>query len=146
MWKLKLLLRRLAGLVYDLLLLVAVLFIATALILPLNGGQAFGSGQWAYPVYLGFVTFGFVGWFWTHGGQTLGMKAWRLRLLTVDGMAVGWGRAALRFGSALLSVACLGLGYWWMIVDPDGLAWHDRLSGTRIEFDRDPPPDPPLRA
>jgi hypothetical protein len=38
------------------------------------------------------------------------------------------------------------LGYWWIIVDPDGLAWHDRLSGTRIEFDRDPPPDPPLRA
>jgi uncharacterized RDD family membrane protein YckC len=122
-----------------------VLFVATALILPLNGGQAFGSGHWAYPVYLGLVTFGFVGWFWTHGGQTLGMKAWRLRLLAADGMGVGWGRAALRFTGALLSFACLGLGYWWMLVDPDGLAWHDRLSDTRIEFDRQPPRDPQSR-
>lgn len=136
MWKIKLLLRRLAGIIYDLFLLAAVLFVATALVLPLNGGRAFAAGQWGYPVYLVLVVFLSVGWFWTHGGQTLGMKAWGLRLSRTDGRPLGWGRAAARFGAALLSGVCFGLGYWWSVLDPEGCAWHDRLSGTRVRHQR----------
>ena len=135
MWKLKLLLRRLAGFAYDLCLLAAVLFSATAAVLPLNGGRAFETGQWVYPAYLGMVVFVFVGWFWTHGGQTLGMRAWRLRLVTADGQAVGWGHVAARFAAACFSIASFGLGYWWILFDAEGLAWHDRLSRTRVQFD-----------
>lgn len=74
----------------------------------------------------------FFGWFWTHGGQTLGMRAWRLKLLDADGAPVNWRRALLRFGAALLSLLALGLGYLWIWFDRDHLAWHDRLSGTRL--------------
>jgi uncharacterized RDD family membrane protein YckC len=129
----------LAAIVYDAFLLAAVLFLATAAALPLNGGRAFQPGHWGYAGYLGVVAFLFSGWFWTHGGQTLGMKVWGLRLDTTDGSPVAWSRAALRFGSAVLSVACLGFGYWWILFDPDGLAWHDRLSGTRVRLDTAPP-------
>jgi uncharacterized RDD family membrane protein YckC len=135
MWKLKLLMRRLAGMLYDSFLLAAVLFLATALMLPLNGGEAFQAQQWWYHIYLVAVVFLFIGWFWTHGGQTLGMKVWRLRLQTVDEGPIGWGRAAARFVSAFLSLACFGLGYLWIVVDPQGLAWHDRVSGTRMRLE-----------
>ena len=71
-------------------------------------------------------------WFWTHGGQTLGMRAWRIRLLSAEGATVGLGRALLRLGAAAISTLPLGLGHLWLLLDRDRLAWHDRLSGTRL--------------
>jgi uncharacterized RDD family membrane protein YckC len=133
--RLKLLLRRLAGLLYDAMLAVALMFLATALILPLNGGQAFQTGHWGYAAYLAVVTFLFVGWFWTHGGQTLGMKAWHLKLQGADGGPVGWGAAAVRFAAALVSLGVFGAGYAWILVDPQGVAWHGRLSRTRMRLE-----------
>lgn len=126
------LLRRLAGLIYDLLLLVGILFIATAVVLPLNAGEALRPSQWLYSAYLLAVTFFFFGWFWTHGGQTLGMKAWDLRVCTVEGRALTWRRAALRMLAACLSLGSFGVGYLWALVDPEHQSWHDRLSGTRV--------------
>jgi uncharacterized RDD family membrane protein YckC len=124
--------------VYDLLLLAAVLFVATALVLPFTGGQAVGPHHWIYTVYLLAVTSLFFGWSWTHGGQTLGMKAWHLKIRTIEGGSINWRRAAIRMLAACLSLGSLGLGYLWILVDRDSLAWHDRLSGTRIT--REPPP------
>jgi len=125
-------LRRLGAACYDALLLLAVWFFATALLLPLNGGEAFRSGQWWFPLYLLAISFLFYGWFWTHGGQTLGLKAWRLKLCSSSGRAIGWKQAAIRFCAAALSWACFGLGFMWCLFDPEALAWHDRLSGTRL--------------
>ena len=76
-----------AAIVYDLFLLTAVLFVATAIALPLNAGAAFTSGQYLYPVYLLAVSFLFFGWFWTHGGQTLGMRAWKIIVLNRLGLS-----------------------------------------------------------
>ena len=114
------------------------LFVATALVLPFTGGEAVRPHQWLYTVYLLAVAFLYYGWSWTHGGQTLGMKAWRLKLNAVDGGPVNWRRAALRMLSACLSLGSLGLGYLWILIDRESRAWHDRLSGTRIV--RDTPP------
>ncbi len=88
--------RRLAAILYDALLLFAVLCIATVLALPLNGGQAFRHNP-VYTAYVYLICFLFFGWFWTHGGQTLGMRAWKLRLVRYDGEPVGWRQALLRF-------------------------------------------------
>ena len=118
---------------YDSLLVAAVLFAATALVLPLTGGEAVRPHQPVYTAYLVAVTFVYFGWFWTHGGQTLGMRAWRLRLVAAAGGGVSWRRALVRFAAALLSSLPLAVGYLWVLVDPDDLAWHDRLSGTRLE-------------
>jgi len=125
-------LRRLGAVGYDALLLLAVWFFSTALLLPLNGGEAFRSGQWWFPLYLLVVSFLFYGWFWTHGGQTLGLKAWRLRLCGSGGQPVCWKQAAIRFCAAALSWACFGLGFIWCLFDAEALAWHDRLSETRL--------------
>lgn len=126
------LLRRLASLLYDVLLLVAILFVATACLLPFNGGEALQPGQWLYSAYLLALVALFFGWFWTHGGQTLGMKAWGLRVCRADGRPLAWRHAGLRMLASCVSFASLGLGYLWVVVDPQRLAWHDRLSGTRL--------------
>lgn len=127
------LLRRLAALVYDSVLLSAVLFAATACVLPFNGGEALEPRQWLYPAYLLSVSAFFFGWFWTHGGQTLGMKAWGLRVCTHDGQPLGWRQAGARILASCVTFGTLGLGYLWVLVDPKQLTWHDRLSGTRVE-------------
>lgn len=128
------LLRRLAATFYDFLLLLAVLFFATAVLLPLNHGEAFAPDQFFYPIYLLLVSFAFYGWFWTHGGQTLGLRTWKLAVLTEHGQPVTWRQAALRFVAALLSWGCLGLGFIWILIDKDRRAWHDRLSKTAVFF------------
>lgn len=133
--------RRLAAIAYDIFLLLALLFVATLAVLPLNDGEAFTSAQYFYPVYLLAVSFLFYAWFWTHGGQTLGMRAWKIKLLTLDRRPVGWTRAFFRFASALLSLAAFGLGFVWISIDKNRRGWHDHLSGTALFFDtEDSPP------
>lgn len=82
--------------------------------------------------YLLGVCFVFYGWFWVHGGQTLGLRTWRLRVVRHDGTPITWRHAALRFAGAILSWAALGLGFLWIYVDPQRRAWHGHLSGTRV--------------
>ena len=131
------LLRRLAAMLYDGLLLIGVLMIATALFLPLTGGEAVVSGrnpvlEWVYRAALLALIVGFYGVFWTIRGQTLGMASWRLRVEREDGTLLGWGDTARRLAWALVSLAPLGLGFVWILFDPERRAWHDRLSRTRV--------------
>lgn len=127
--------RRLAALVYDVLLLLALLMIATAFFLPFTGGENVESGGPVllniYRVAMVAVWIGFYGVFWTRGGQTLGMKVWRLRLVRDSGHAVRWRDVLSRLSAGVLSLAPAGLGFFWVLFDRDGLAWHDRLSHTR---------------
>jgi len=74
----------------------------------------------------------FFGFFWTQSGQTLGMQAWRVRVLQNDGAAITWKQAAIRFASAPPSLLLLGLGYWYCLLDPARRSVPDLLSGTRI--------------
>ena len=127
--------RRLGAIAYDSILLVAVLFVATAILLPLTGGEAIGPTHGLYPAYLVAVSFGYFGWFWTHGGQTLGMRSWHLRLMGAGRRGASWPQALLRFAGACLSWLCFGAGFLWLLVDRERLTWHDRLSGTRIADD-----------
>ena len=131
------LLRRLAAMLYDGLLLIGVLMVATALFLPLTGGEAVASGsnpvlEWVYRAALLALIVGFYGVFWTIRGQTLGMASWRLRVEREDGTLLGWGDTARRLGWALVSALPLGLGFLWVLFDHERRAWHDRLSGTRV--------------
>ncbi|MGR9099899.1 MAG: RDD family protein, partial [Gammaproteobacteria bacterium] len=122
--------RRLAAIFYDSVLLLAVLFAATALILPFNSGRPFSPGQIFYPLYLVGVSFLFFGWFWTHGGQTLGLRAWRIKVLKENGSPLDWKSAFWRFLWAFLSWTAAGLGFFWIFVDKDRRGWHDRFSKT----------------
>jgi uncharacterized RDD family membrane protein YckC len=129
------LLRRLAAIFYDFLLLIGLLFVATALLLPFNGGQAIPAQQFLFPLYLLLVSFFFYAWFWTHGGQTLGLRAWRIRVLTPDMKPISWKQALLRFMTAIISWGFFGLGFLWILVDRNKLSWHDHLSKTALFFD-----------
>lgn len=62
---------------------------------------------------------------WARGGQTIGMRAWRMRVVDEGGRPLTWGRALLRFAVALASAAVGGLGFLWCFVDARGRAWHD---------------------
>ena len=130
-------LRRLGAMLYDALLVIALLMILTAAFLPLTGGAAItyervGALEHVYRLALLGVAVAFFGVFWTRRGQTLGMAAWRLRLVRVDGGPVTWRDALIRLGGACVSWAALGLGYFWIWIARDRLAWHDRWSGTRV--------------
>ncbi|HHJ16787.1 MAG TPA: RDD family protein [Gammaproteobacteria bacterium] len=129
--------RRLAALFYDSLLLLALWFIATAVLLTLTGGEPVPASI-RLTVYL-FISFFFYGWFWTHGGQTLGMRSWRLQLRNLRPGPVTWLQALLRFMTALPAALLFGLGYLWMLVDKRKLTWHDRYSETCIvQLDKNP--------
>lgn len=130
-------LRRLAAMLYDSLLLAALWFVVTALLLAMSGGRLADPDRplWllhALRIGLLLVTFLFFAGFWTHGGQTLGMRAWRLRLVNSSGGPVSWKQALWRFAAAIPSIGALGLGLLWMWIDPERCAAHDRLSGTRL--------------
>ena len=124
------LLRRLGAVFYDALLVFSVLFAATLPVLVFTAGRAIAPGNPLYMGYLALVAFAYFAWCWTHGGQTLGMRAWRLRIHTLDGGTPTWRQCALRFLAAILSWTLAGAGFLWVLVDPDRRAWHDRLSGT----------------
>lgn len=124
--------RRLAAVVYDALIVFALLFITTFILLQLFGGRLDATGKWTLQACSLLIAYLYFAWFWTHGGQTIGMRAWRFRLVNGAGRAPGWSRASLRFVSALLSWICAGLGFLWSLWDSEGRAWHDRLSGTRL--------------
>lgn len=134
------LLRRMAAIFYDSILIIALLLMAIALVvIPLDltfGSDNINIARLRYnPFYLAYlfcVMAGFHILFWMRGGQTLGMRAWRLRVVRNDGTALNFKDALLRYLAAILSGAVFGLGFLWVLVDRDGLAWHDRISRTRL--------------
>lgn len=131
------LLRRLGAMLYDGLLLLALLMIATGLFLLLTGGEAISPRddpalEFAYRAVLSLLTVAFFGIFWTRSGQTLGMASWRVRIEREDGARLTWTDTLRRLAAALLSWLPLGLGFLWVVVDPQRRAWHDRLSRTRV--------------
>ena len=125
------LLVRLLAMFYDSLLLLSALLIATALALMVTKGTLSYHNPF-FRTFLFLICFSFYAWFWLHGGQTLGMRAWRLRLQRFDGRAITIWQALLRFMVAIPSLAMGGMGLLWMLVDKDRLAVHDRISESTI--------------
>lgn len=74
-------------------------------------------------------------WSWRRGGQTLGMRPWRLRVTGPTGTAATTRALMHRYGVGTLSLLAGGAGFWWAWFDRDRLTWHDRASGTRLVRD-----------
>jgi len=127
--------RRMMAIIYDFFLLIALLFIATAIAMLFNQGHAIEPGQSMYPFYvtcLLVISFGFYSWFWTHGGQTLGMKTWKIKLQQQNGQHVTWSLAVIRFITAIFSWSAAGLGFFWSLRDPQRRTWHDIASNCVV--------------
>jgi uncharacterized RDD family membrane protein YckC len=124
--------RRLAAGFYDLLLLAAVWMLVTLIVIVLRGGEAVSPGALPYQLLLFAVAAAFHISSWLRGGQTLGMRAWRIRLEKRSGADIDLRTGLLRFAAGVLTVLSCGAGLLWLLVDRDGLTWHDRLANTRV--------------
>lgn len=123
---------RIAVMVYELLLVTAVLFVAALPFLYLVGSAQTGWLRHVFQFYLVGVLFAYFSAFWLRSGQTLAMKTWRIRLVNPDGAPVTLKQAALRFVLALLGLLLAGAGFWWALFDRDRQFFHDRIVGTRL--------------
>ena len=138
------LVKRLFAIAYDLLLLTALLFavgvlVAGIMTFTLNEGNAITE---EHPFYFESqliilsimicASYVFFGWFWIHGGQTLGMKTWRIQLTTRNNKNMSWKQAAIRFLVAFISWLILGMGFLWSLFDKEKRTWHDILSATKL--------------
>jgi len=134
--------RRLAAMLYDTLLSIALLMVVTfayLMVLKLIYGETqlkamseagALTGDPLLSTLLLFSLFAFFAKFWTHNGQTLGMQVWGVRVQNADGSAIDLWQALLRFLLAIISFLCVGLGFWWVLFDKQKRSWHDIYSGS----------------
>ncbi|NQZ54410.1 MAG: RDD family protein [Piscirickettsiaceae bacterium] len=134
--------RHLGVMLYDFLLLLSILLLAVAVAVAFNGGSAIGRGNPFFFIYLLAVCFLFYGWFWTHGGQTLGMRSWKVHLITSDNTTLNWQRAFIRFAISFISWLPAGLGIWWQYLAKNNRSLPDSLSGTRLHYSKNSKPKP----
>lgn len=124
--------RRFAALCYDLLLVTALVVCFTLIVLAVRVGAAVPPGSWWFPLAILGLSMAYFCGFWVHGGQTVGMRAWRIRVMRDDGDRLGWLRAEARFAAGVVAALPAGLGLWWSALDRSKRGWHDRWTRTRV--------------
>lgn len=130
--------RHLLALLYDTFLIIPLIMAANALLMAIYVNLFMNSdttqeillpaGAVQVLVILCIALFYWI--FWKRGGQTLGMQAWRIKLVSKEGGQPTTLQIALRLVGALLSGLILGI--LWKYLDRDGYYWHDRLSKTHL--------------
>lgn len=137
-------LRRLFALAYDALPVLALWMVVGALFTvgytvaghPVRENiRPFSGLQWIEWLCCWLVTGAYAALSWRHGGQTLGMRPWRLRVVACDGGPATVAALARRYALGTLSLLLAGAGFWWAWFDRDRLALHDRLSATRLRLE-----------
>ena len=126
--------RRIGAMTYDGLLVLALLFLGTLPFNAVRGGEAVEPGDAVLQFTLALIIYLFFVVFWVRYSRTLGMQSWGLRIETFDGGKPDTKQASIRLFASLLSWLPLGMGFWWQLFDRENLAWHDRLSGTRLRY------------
>ncbi len=128
---------------YDSILVIAIWMVVTFIILSFfgveNARTLEGEAVVLDPIYKN-ITFtamivsawAFYGWFWTHSGQTLGMQAWRIRVVSKQGQPITVAQSVVRFGAAMVSWLLLGIGYWMKLFNSEKETLHDKVSNTRL--------------
>lgn len=131
------LLRRLAAMLYDGLILMALYILPGGLLVTLVSklmgseelirlSPAMAMSYWFTIAFLYYTHS------WRKGGQTVGMKAWRLKLINENPRPLQLSQCMLRTGVGFFSLMTAGLGFWWMLIDKQQRTWHDIASMTRV--------------
>ncbi|WP_257266781.1 RDD family protein [Endozoicomonas sp. ONNA2] len=136
--------RRAAAMLYDSLLILALLFMAGFVNLFIQIG-IFGDEQLKAMTEAGYqtggplfyaalliITYGFFGFFWTRSGQTLGMQAWRIKIVTSDNHLISPWQSVIRFLIAIPALSLGGIGLLWALVDHKRRSWQDLASLSRV--------------
>ena len=127
--------RRLLALLYDFFPMLGVWFLIGVIALIAHRGDAIHADTlagWLELIALWTVTGLYATVSWRRGGQTLGMRPWRLRVTAADGGTPSLRALWLRYAVGTASLLLAGLGFWWAWLDRNRLTWHDRASGTRM--------------
>ena len=124
--------RRLLAMLYDGLVLLAVLIVASAVALPFGNAEKIAFRDFWFTLWLAFACFAYLGGCWRYGGMTMGMRAWRIRLVSANERAVTWARCLLRFAVGCVSLGAFGLGVLWALADPLNRCWHDLAARTLL--------------
>lgn len=130
---------RLISMIYEGLIITAVLFAATAIF-----SIAFPDSQaeplrTALRAYLLVVAGSYFVWSWTGGRRTLPMRTWRLSIVDKSGAPPSLARATIRYLVAAATIPLVGVGLLWVVVDRERAFLHDRVAGTRLVRDRAAP-------
>jgi uncharacterized RDD family membrane protein YckC len=129
------LLRRLAAILYDCLLIIALMFLLTLPFIAARDGEPVEHGEnLIYQLCLVALIYVYFVAYWVYKGRTLGMQSWGLRIALPNGQPPDYKSATLRFVTALVSWLPAGLGFLWQLWDRENLTWHDRLSGSRLTY------------
>lgn len=126
---------RLLALAYDLFPALGLWFIVGVIALALHHSTPVHGdtvGGWLELLALWSITGAYAVISWHRGGQTLGMRPWRLRVIATDGGVATVPALVRRYAMGTVSLLLLGGGFWWAWIARDRLTWHDRVSGTRM--------------
>ena len=128
-------LKRVLALVYDSLLIGAIVLVLSLLLVFVNGGYP-ESGSFVSFIQFFILVFAgpiFYSYFWlANKGQTTGMQAWKIQLVTIDETELNIKKTMLRCLISTISFACFGMGYLWILYDKDNLSWSDILTKTKV--------------
>jgi len=135
--------RRLAAMLYDSILIFAIWIMVGFVVLSIFGLEEARTIEGDVVVLAPVVkntlfaammvsAFLFFGWFWTFSGQTLGMQAWRIRVVTEQGNSISWRQALIRFVCAPFALGMFAVGYLWSLFDSRQRSWPDIASNSRI--------------
>ncbi|MDO5611065.1 MAG: RDD family protein [Pseudomonadota bacterium] len=133
---------RLLALLYDFFPILGIWFVVVVAAIMLHGGEAIESNTLAGTLEL-LALIAATGLYatasWRRGEQTIGMKPWRLYVVSAAGERASFGQLWIRYLVGIASLLLAGAGFWWAWLDRAGLTLHDRLSGTRMirDFQRD---------
>lgn len=125
---------RLLAMLYDAIPLLPITLLVSAVAFALNGLRTL-----THPA--AFVLMWFAIWLacgayfvlsWGRGGQTMGMRPWRLRVVAANGQKATLSALWSRYAVATLSLAVAGIGLLWSLLDRERRTWHDLASGTRL--------------
>lgn len=121
-----------ACLLYELLTVIAIVFVSAGLFLWIVGDATHGAKRLLLQIFLWLIVGAYFIWCWRQSGRTLAMQAWKIKLIGDDSQLLSLNIAILRYILATLSVVLCGLGFLWAIIDRQHLFLHDRLLKTRI--------------
>ncbi|HEV7803535.1 MAG TPA: RDD family protein [Burkholderiales bacterium] len=124
--------RRVVSLIYEALLLAALLWCAALLFGIIESRLTPSHARTVFQAYVVLILGAYFVCQWTRGGQTLPMKTWRMRLVKRNGKPVDARVAWVRYLAGLVGLLLFGVGFLWALFDPERQFLHDRLAGTRI--------------
>ena len=126
--------RRLMIMLYDGVIMLGLLMLASAVALPFGETEKMAFRDIGFTLWLLLVCFIYLSACWRHGGMTVGMRAWRVKIVSQDGKRISWVACLLRFLTGLLSLTALGLGVFWALLDGKNRGWHDLASHTFLIY------------